>query len=384
MSIQTFWIDLKLKIKQNRWPFFVLFGFYIIGLLYYGINEPDKNVKNLLLVALSIRTPDTNTDFSGFYQFSIAILLDVVVFGFLVGALLEKYNPVITSRIIAEHQRNHTIVLGYHHLGERIVEYLQEKKKSYVLIELNENKVSELVSSGEPVVVGDFTEEIILKDAGIEKCKEVFFVTNDFRKAIVVVNKIRKMNKHCQLYLRVFEEEFQDYLEGDPWNAYTFSTSEWTMEKVKTWTLDKTGDCIVLGLNHISQLIVDHLATVQQRQVLYVDPEIDEDLYEDLPNVKIIHDEYTNLEGLKDCCRLESVSQVFICWKSEIHFSEALLLIMKLAKDFPHIEAFVRIYDEETIPVFSSYNVKTFSTSAKAFQMLQKEVYRTSNLYLRN
>ncbi len=380
MSLRTFWIGLRLKLKQHRWAFMALFIFYLLGFAYYAITESNKVFLNLFFVAWSIRTPTTHTDFSGFYQITIAIFLDVVVFSFLIGALLEKYNPVATSKIIAEHQRNHTIVLGYHHLGERIVEFLQERQKSYVLIDYDVDCVSELINSGEPVVVGDFTEEEILLDAGIQHCKEVFFVTNDFRKAIICVKKIRNLNKNCKLYLRVFEDEFQDYLEGDPWNAYTFSTSHWTLEKVKSWTMDKSGSAIVLGFNHISRLIAEHLAETQNRKVIFIDPDIDEEIYISEEKVRIIQESYTTLDGLKDNCKMDEISQIFICWKSETHFSEALLLIMKLKKDFPKIESFVRIYDEETIPIFQQYGIQTFSTSSKAFEMLQKEVYSNSGL----
>ncbi|TFH27960.1 MAG: hypothetical protein E4G98_05705, partial [Promethearchaeota archaeon] len=351
-----------------------------IGFIYYILSETNKSFINIFFMAWGIRSPMDSTDFSGFYQISIAILLDVVVFSFLVGALLEKYNPVATSKIIAEHQRNHTIILGYDHLGERIVEYLQEKRRPYVLIENSEEKVSELINSGEPVIIGDFTEQAILIDAGISNCKEVFFVTNDFRKAIVCVNKIRDLNKKCKLYLRAFEDEFQDYLERDPWNAYTFSTSQWSLEKVKSWTQDKTGPVIVLGFNHISRLVTDHIANSQNRQVILIDPEIDEEIYISEPNIRIIQESYTTLEGLKENCKMDEISQIFICWKSESHFSEALLLIMKLKQEYPKIEAYVRIYDEETIPIFQQYNVETFSTSSRAFEMLQKEVDKNSGL----
>jgi hypothetical protein len=380
MSHQTFWIDLQLKLKQHKWAFAVLFFFYMIGFIYYILSETNKSFINIFFMAWGIRSPMDSTDFSGFYQISIAILLDVVVFSFLVGALLEKYNPVATSKIIAEHQRNHTIILGYDHLGERIVEYLQEKRRPYVLIENSEEKVSELINSGEPVIIGDFTEQAILIDAGISNCKEVFFVTNDFRKAIVCVKKIRDLNKKCKLYLRAFEDEFQDYLEKDPWNAYTFSTSQWSLKKVKSWTQDKSGPTIVLGFNHISQLITDHIANSQNRQVILIDPEIDEEFYISEPNIRIIQESYTTLEGLKENCKMDEISQIFICWNSESHFSEALLLIMKLRQEYPKIDAYVRIYDEETIPIFQQYKVETFSTSSRAFQMLQKEVDKDSGL----
>jgi len=41
---------------------------------------------------------------------------------------------------------------------------------------------------------------------------------------------------------------------------------------------------------------------------------------------------------------------------------------------YPHIEIFVRIFDEELIDLVENYKAKTFSTSSNAFKMLQKQV----------
>ncbi|MBA7690577.1 hypothetical protein ES703_99106 [subsurface metagenome] len=75
---------------------------------------------------------------------------------------------------------------------------------------------------------------------------------------------------------------------------------------------------------------------------------------------------------------LEEVTQVFICWKRESEFDESIYLTSKLNLRYPHIEVFVRIFDEELKDIIKKYNAKTFSTSKKAFKMLQKEVTQDS------
>ncbi|GAG77017.1 unnamed protein product, partial [marine sediment metagenome] len=71
---------------------------------------------------------------------------------------------------------------------------------------------------------------------------------------------------------------------------------------------------------------------------------------------------------------LEEVTQAFICWKRDSEFDESLYLTSKLKLRYPQIEIFVRIFDEELIDLVENYNAKTFSTSAMAFKMLQKQV----------
>ena len=71
---------------------------------------------------------------------------------------------------------------------------------------------------------------------------------------------------------------------------------------------------------------------------------------------------------------LDEITQAFICWKRDAEFDESLYLASKLHSRYPHIEVFVRIFDEELIDLVEKYNAKTFSTSSNAFKMLQKEV----------
>lgn len=356
--------------------------FWSFGVIYYGLNESDKSWDNIFLISLGIRPSDLTTDISGFYQLIWPIIIEVIIFGFLIALLLEQYNPIATCKIIAQKQKKHTVVLGYQHIGERIVEYLQKKKKPYVLVEYDEEKVLDLINDEQPVIVSNFLEEATLEDAGVRHCKEIFFLTNDFQKAIITAEKIRQMNTRCTLYMRVFEDEFQEYLEEPPWNAYTFSSSKWTLESIKKWTKDKDGPAIVLGNDHIAQLIVQHLARFQKRQVYMIDSDIQEEIFEEkLENINLVKETIRSLKKLDNYCDITKITQVFICWKSSDHFQEKLMLTIDLDHHYPDIETYIRIFNEEVIPIFNKYDGKTFSTSKHAFSNLQKEVKRESSIF---
>jgi len=60
----------------------------------------------------------------------------------------------------------HLIVLGYGDVGKRIVEVLQDHQLNFMVVDTNEQKFS---NADFPYVVGDGTDEDILKEAGIEK-----------------------------------------------------------------------------------------------------------------------------------------------------------------------------------------------------------------------
>ena len=78
---------------------------------------------------------------------------------------------------------------------------------------------------------------------------------------------------------------------------------------------------------------------------------------------------------------LDEVTQVFICWKLESEFDEALYLTSKFNLRYPKIEIYVRIADEELIDLVEKYNAKTFSTSQNALETLQQIVSPDSAIY---
>ncbi|UYP43849.1 hypothetical protein NEF87_000134 [Candidatus Lokiarchaeum ossiferum] len=381
MSLNTFLIDLKLKIKQNKWPIMVCIGFWLMGFIFFYLVENDKAIGNILLISFGIRNSNNHSDMAGLYNLVWPVLLETIILGFIFGALFKKYNPVITSQILAKHQRNHTIVIGSTHLGERIIEYLQLNNKNFVLIEREDNKVENLINSSAPVVIGDATDDEILIDASISKAKEVFITINDARDSIVICNKIRDINKDCALYVRLFGDYYYKYLAQEPINAFSFSTSKWAMSSIKEWSQGETGKTLVLGRDNLSQRIAEYLGKDQSRPTVIMDEHIDSDLYDEESAINAISDSANRLRFIEDHINLNEVTQIFIVWKEEEEFSDSLYLCTRLNQKYPSIKVYVRIFDEELAAIMERFNATTFSTSAYAFNMLQKQVQKDSAIY---
>jgi len=296
------------------------------------------------------------------------------------GELLERYNPIITSKILAQHQRNHTIIIGFQHLSERIIEHCIENKKNFAIIEDNLELVEDLLNSSYPVVVGDPTDSVNLNNANVKRAKEVFICIDDARIAIICTEKIRLVNRECPIYVRAFGNHVQEFLRQKPFNAYSFSTSKWAMEVVHEWTNDKKGDAVVIGRDYLTHRIAHHISLQSERQVYLFDDENDGIEFEENSQLHIINEFTRYLSDLIPHVNFKNVSQVFICWTQESDFDESLYLTSKINLRFPHIEIFVRIYDEELVDLVGIYNARTFSSSSHAFKMLQKEVTSESSI----
>ncbi len=378
MNILNTFISIHLKLKQYKLQFIFFFLFWLLGFIFFLITEPEYNLAEIFLFSITVDIPADAADFGQFYAVVWPILLEVIFFGFIMGELFEKYNPVITSRILASHKRNHAVIIGYHHLSERILEYCVKYKKPFCLIEDCEEAVEDLINAGHPIVIGDATETNNLELANIEHAKEVFININDVRVAIICTEKIRKRNLDCDIYVRAFEDHVQEYLREPSLNAFSFSTSKWAMDNIIEWTKNKSGTAIVIGSDTLTHRIAYHISQQPDREIYLFDDIHDGIEFEVNKQLHICNEFACFLSDLRAHVNLDDVSQIFICWKQESEFDEAIYLTSKLYLRYPHIEVFVRIFDEELKDIIKKYNAKTFSTSKKAFKKLQKIVKQDS------
>ena len=378
MGILNSFINFELKLKQYKLQFVFLFLFWFAGFIFFLFTEPGSSFGELVLYSLTVRSPLNAGDVANFYSLIWPILLEVIVFGFIMGELLEKYNPLITSRILAKHKRNHIVIIGHHHLSERIIEHCIANKESFCIIEDNEESVEDLINSGCPVVVGDPTEATNLAFGSINRAKEVFIGIDDARIGIICTEKIRKVNKECSIYVRAFEDHVQEYLKQPPLNAIPFSTSKWAMDDIRGWIKGKKGKAIVIGRDSLTHRIAYNISLQPDREVFLFDDEHDGIEFKVNDQLHIKNEFACFLSDLQAHVRLEEVTQAFICWKQDSEFDESLYLTSKLSLRYPHIEIYVRIFDEELIDLVENYNATTFSTSSNAFKMLQKQVISSS------
>ncbi len=381
MSLMNSLIAIQLKLKQYRVQFLLLLIFWLIGFTIFAITEPFQNLWDLFLISIAVRTPPDATDFTNFYGLIWPILLEVIVFGFLVGELLEKYNPVVTSRILAKHRHNHTVIIGYDHLAERIIEYCIDHKKRFSAIEDDAELVEDLINNGYPVIVGDPTDDLNIKSANFEDAKEVFICENDVRISILCTEKIRKINKECPIYVRVFEDHVQEYLKQGNLDAFGFSTSKWAMEGIREWCKGKQGKAIVIGRDRLTHRIAHHISVERNRDTYLFDDEHDGIEFEESDKLHYIQEFARFLSDIRPHVNLDEVTQAFICWKLESEFDESLYLASKFHLRYPKMEVYVRIADEELIELVKRHNAKTFSTSQNALERLQQIVSRDSAIY---
>jgi CPA2 family monovalent cation:H+ antiporter-2 len=116
--------------------------------------------------------------------------------------------------MLAKEMQNHVVIVGYTHLGIRIVEHLRRSKQPYVLIDKDAAAVDDLIREGEPIIVDDAKQDSSLSDAGIDRAKLVIITSNNIETALLVTKRARDRNKKTLIIVRCYLDEFTEILES--------------------------------------------------------------------------------------------------------------------------------------------------------------------------
>jgi len=205
-----FWIRAKLFFRQARWGFALIGAWFLLGTLTFRYAG-GLAFRDAILNAVYLKK--NGGELWDLYSFwGQCVLFGIVISIFFLQAL-QRYNPQEGCRMLAGELRNHVIVVGYTHLGARIVEHLRESRQPYVLVDRDAAVVDDLVRLGEPVIVDNAKEDSTLVDAGIERARTVVVATNNVETALLVTKKAREKNPKAHIIVRCYMDEFAEILE---------------------------------------------------------------------------------------------------------------------------------------------------------------------------
>ena len=205
-----FWIRARLFLRRARWGFAVIAAWFLLGMLVFrhagGLTYPDA-----LLNAIYLKKSDgAMWDLYSFW--GQCVLFGIAISIFFLQAV-QRYNPQEGCPMLAGEIRNHVIVIGYTHLGARIVQHLREARLPYVLVDRDPAVVDDLVRIGEPVIVDNAKLDSTLVDAGIAHARTVVVATNNVETALLVTKKAREKNPKAHIIVRCYVDDFAEILE---------------------------------------------------------------------------------------------------------------------------------------------------------------------------
>ncbi len=133
-------------------------------------------------------------------------LIKIMIIGFFVAALINVITSIdLGSRLASMSKRNwkdHIIICGYSLLAERVAIELAQKKIPFLVIDSSPAKTDEIREAGFTALHEDFTTDIALKNAAIEKASAIMFLTvNDYNNLLGVITA-RHLNSKIKIITR--------------------------------------------------------------------------------------------------------------------------------------------------------------------------------------
>ncbi len=199
-----------MALRQARWGLAFMAAWFAFGA--FGFHRWEGQAPaDALASALYL---GSRQSFWDLYSFWGQCILFGVAFTVLVLQALERYNPLEASRMIAKEMKNHAVVVGYTHLGARVVEEFRKEGRPFVLIEKEASAVDHLIRTGEAVIVDNAKQASTLEDAGIERAALVVVASNNIETSLIVTKNARLKNKTARIIVRCYNDEFTDILES--------------------------------------------------------------------------------------------------------------------------------------------------------------------------
>lgn len=101
-----------------------------------------------------------------------------------------------------EQTSQHAIICGYGRVGQTLVTELRTSGIPMVVVDRNADRLAEAERDGVFVVVGDATDEVVLKRAGIERASVLATVLNGDAQNVFVTLTARDLNESIQIIAR--------------------------------------------------------------------------------------------------------------------------------------------------------------------------------------
>lgn len=161
--------------------------------------------------------------------------------------------------------KQHYIVCGLGRVGSQVVEELRDEGATYVALDKDEDKVKRAIAEGHTALLGDSTDEDVLKAVGIERAKGVVATLGDDSANLFVTLACRQLNSDVFIVARVNRDENRQRMEraGADRTALPYQIGAYHMATMLTRP-NAVDFLEVLSTNDNSQLHVEEIHIPQR------------------------------------------------------------------------------------------------------------------------
>ena len=97
----------------------------------------------------------------------------------------------------------HAVLCGYGRVGRMVIRALEQRGFGYVVIDEDRRAVEELRANGVNALYGDLADDVLLRNAGVERARVLVFAAYDPPAAEFTVEYARRVNSRIEIVARV-------------------------------------------------------------------------------------------------------------------------------------------------------------------------------------
>ena len=127
------------------------------------------------------------------------------------GEWREHLSRIWRKRML-DKLNQHVIVCGYGRVGRHTVQELERERIPYVVVDMNADRIAELRDQDRVAVVGDATEEALLKEVGIDRARALISALSQDALNVFTVLTARSLNPNVMIIARTNSEESEPKL----------------------------------------------------------------------------------------------------------------------------------------------------------------------------
>jgi Trk K+ transport system NAD-binding subunit len=181
----------------------------------------------------------------------------VVVFGLVVSVVVtnvtRRHRPESTARLLASEARDHVVVVGHTHLGERVRDAALERGIDVVVVDDDGDRISTIIQAESPAILGDPRDAETLSRASVASARCVVIAWDGAEVAAIGARLVREANPECELVLRCPDEDVGEVL-ARTYRARIVSTSRLVARHVLEGATKRgTRRVVVFGDNDIAK-----------------------------------------------------------------------------------------------------------------------------------
>lgn len=187
---------------------------FIVGTVGFMVCENMPPLESIAMSLISISTvggfvPSSTYGkiFSGLLGIGGLMIIALIIEQVIMVAVNRRLREVLPMHENKVEMGNHLIVCGCGSMTEELLSELRSAGEKFVVVLDSENVAKSLAKDGCDVILGDPSDENVLRNAAIDRAKGIFFISDDDSENIIGIVTARSLRRDVPILAKASKRE---------------------------------------------------------------------------------------------------------------------------------------------------------------------------------